>query len=252
MRWLFSDWLTAIHRSIRHTFRNVDSLITGLMLPIAILVLFVVVFGGAVDTGTDYVNYIVPGVIMVCIGYGSSTTAMIINRDMVGGLFDRFRTLPMARSSILVGHIIGSLARNLISTALVFVVAFAIGFRPNADALEWLAVAGLLALTILAFSWLSLIFGLIAKSVDAAGAIPFAVMFLPYISSAFVPLETLPNWLVGFAQHQPFTPIIETLRGLLIGTPIHDKALLAIVWSSGIMLASAAIALAVLKRKDKK
>lgn len=235
-------------RSIRHTFRNVDALITGIVLPVAILVLFVVIFGGAIDTGTSYVNYIVPGVILTCICYGASSTAMIVARDMTTGLFNRFRSLPIRLSSVLNGHVTGSMVRNSISTVLVFIAAFALGFRPNADPLEWLAVAGLLLLVIAAISWLSTIFGLLVKSIDAATGIAFSIMFLPYISSAFVPLNTLPSWLQGFAEHQPFTPIIETLRGLLIGTSTETWPI-AVAWSVGGLIVCYSIAIALLKMR---
>jgi len=221
-------------RSTRHTFRNVDSLITGIVLPVMIMVVFVVIFGGAVDTGTSYVNYIVPGVILTCIGFGSSSTAMIVARDMTGGLFNRFRSLPMSQISILIGHVNGSIIRNSISAVLVFAVAFALGFRPTADLIDWLSAAGLLLLVIMAISWVSAIFGLIVKSVDAASGVSFSIVFLPYISSAFVPLATLPLWIQGFAQNQPMTPIIDTLRGLLIGTSTNMWPR-AVIWSLAIL-----------------
>lgn len=240
--------LTMSRRSIRHTFRNVDALITGIMLPVAILVLFVVIFGGAIDTGTSYVNYIVPGVILTCVGYGASSTAMIVARDMTTGLFNRFRSLPISLSSVLIGHVVGSTVRNIISTILVFLVAFALGFRPNADLTEWLAVAGLLLLVIVAISWLATIFGLLVKSIDAASGISFSIMFLPYISSAFVPLHTLPSWLQGFAENQPFTPIIETLRGLLIGTSTETWPA-AVAWTVGVLVVTYFIAIALLRAR---
>ncbi|HEU5121973.1 MAG TPA: ABC transporter permease [Candidatus Saccharimonadales bacterium] len=235
-------------RSIRHTFRNVDALITGIMLPVAILVLFVVIFGGAIQTGTSYVNYIVPGVILTCVGYGASSTAMIVARDTTTGLFNRFRSLPIGLSSVLIGHVVGSMVRNSISTILVFAVALALGFRPNADLGEWLAVIGLLLLVIAAISWLAVIFGLLVKSIDAASGISFTIMFLPYISSAFVPLHTLPTWLKGFAEHQPFTPMIETLRGLLIGTSTETWPT-ALGWSAGILLLTYLLAILLLKMR---
>lgn len=247
MRYLH-NCLTMSRRSIRHTFRNIDALITSIMLPVAILVLFVVIFGGAIDTGTSYVNYIVPGVILTCIGYGASSTAMIVARDMTTGLFNRFRSLPINLSSVLIGHVVGSIVRNGISTVLVFLVAFALGFRPNADPGEWLAVIGLLLLVITAISWLATIFGLLVKSIDAASGISFTIMFLPYISSAFVPLHTLPAWLRGFAENQPFTPIIETLRGLLIGTSTETWPM-AITWSVGVLVVAYFVAITLLKMR---
>lgn len=248
---LLRDWTTAIGRSLRHTFRNVDSLVTSFVLPVMIMLLFVVVFGGAIATGTSYVNYIIPGVILTCVGYGSATTASIVNVDITKGLFMRFRTLPMARSSILVGHAIGSLVRNSIAAALVFLVALAIGFRPNASFLDWLMVAGLLALAILALTWIALIFGLLAKSAESAAASSFVLMFLPYFSSAFVPIETLPAWLQGYATHQPLTPIIETLRGLLIGTPIGNSGIQAVIWLLVIIALGMSIAVIIMRRKSR-
>lgn len=237
-------------RSVRHTFRNVDSLITGIVLPVAIMLLFVVIFGGAVNTGTEYVNYIVPGVILTCVGYGSSSTAMIVARDMTGGLFSRFRSLPMSQLSILVGHVNGSVVRNAMSAVIVFGVAFLLGFRPTADVMEWLQVAGLLLLVIVALSWLAAIFGLIVKSVDAAAGVSFGVMFLPYVSSAFVPLATLPVWIRGFAEHQPMTPIIDTLRGLLIGTSTTSWDA-AVLWTLAILAVSFGVSALLLRLRLK-
>lgn len=233
-------------RGVRHTFRNVDSLITGIALPVMIMALFVVIFGGAINTGIVYVNYTVPGVILTCVSYGSSTTAMIVARDMTGGLFNRFRSLPMSQMSILVGHVNGSIVRNSISSCLVFVVAFLLGFRPTAGVLEWLLAAGLLLLVISAISWLAAVFGLIVKSVDAAAGVTFGVMFLPYVSSAFVPLDTLPSWIRGFAEHQPMTPIIDTLRELLVGAS-PTMWLSAVVWTSCVLLTSYVAAALMLK-----
>lgn len=251
MYWFLRDCLTMTRRSVRHTFRNVDSLITGIMLPVAIMIIFVVIFGGAIDTGTSYVNYIVPGVILTCVAYGSSSTAMIVARDMTGGLFNRFRSLPMSQVSMIIGHVNGSVLRNAISSILVFGVAFLLGFRPTATFTEWLFIGGLLLLVIITISWMSSIFGLIVKSVDAAMGVSFGVMFLPYISSAFVPLTTLPSWIHGFAENQPMTPIIDTLRVLLIGTST-DKWELAVLWPLGVLVVSYVIAATVLRFRAKR
>lgn len=250
--WLASDWATAIQRSVRHTFRSVDALLTGLALPIVILLLFVTVFSGAVSTGTDYVNYIIPGVILTCVVQATSTTAMIVNNDMTGGLFNRFRTLPMARSAVLVGHIVGSVLRNGASAALVFVAALAVGFRPNADFFEWLAVAGLLILAMLALSWLSAIFGMLVKSIEVAASASFVILFLPYVSSAFVPAETLPTWIRGFAEHQPMTPLIDALRSLLIGTPMGNSLQLSLIWFGSITVVSTIAALIIYRAKGRR
>lgn len=224
-------------RSIKHTFRNIDSLITGIMLPVVMLLLFTIIFSGAVDTGQSYINYIVPGVILVCVAYGASSTAMIVAKDMTTGLFNRFRSLPISLSPVLVGHVVGSIIRNCIATVLVFAVAFMLGFRPTGDAVDWLIASALLLLIITAISWFSTILGMIVKSIDAASGISFSVTFLPYLSSAFVPLSTLPGWLQGFAEHQPFTAIIDTLRGLLTGVPT-DAMPAAFLWASVILIAS--------------
>lgn len=177
---------------------------------------------------------------------------MTVNGDMTGGLFNRFRTLPMARSSILIGRITGSVLRNSVSAALVFLMALAVGFRPNANFLEWLAVAGLLILAVLAFSWLSAIFGMLVKSIEVAASASFVVLFLPYLSSAFVPTETLPTWLRGFAEHQPLTPLIDALRSLLIGTPMGNSLQLALLWFGGITVVSTIAALMIYRAKGRR
>ena len=227
-------------RSARLSLRNVDALVTALALPIMLMLLFVYLFGGAIETGTAYVTYVVPGVIMLCAGFGSSLTAVAVTQDMTGGIIDRFRSMDVSGAAVLAGHVVASMARNLLSTVLVLAVAFAIGFRPHADAGQWLAAIGVLLLFVLAFSWLSAAAGLIARSAEAAGGFTFFVMFLPYPSSAFVPIETMPSWIHGFAEHQPYTPIIESMRGLLLGTPVGNAPWLAVAWSCGILAVAVA------------
>jgi ABC-2 type transport system permease protein len=231
-----------VGRSVRLSARNLDALLTSLMLPIILMLLFVYLFGGAIDTGTRYVTYVVPGVILLCAGFGASTTAVSVSLDMKNGIIDRFRAMDVRGAAVLAGHVAASVARNLASTLLVLGVAIAIGFRPNASPLDWLAAAGVLLLFILAISWLSAAFGLLAKSPEAAAGFTFLVMFLPYPSSAFVPIDTMPSWLHGFARHQPTTPVIETLRGLLVGTPVGSSAWPAVAWCGGITLVSVALA----------
>lgn len=248
MRQFIRDCLTMSQRSIRHTFRNADSLIASIALPVAIMLLFVIIFGGAISTGTSYVNYIVPGVILTCISFGSSNTAVIVARDMNGGLFNRFRSLPMSLSSVAVGHVMGSVARNSMAMVLVYIVALLLGFRPTASPPEWVSVIGLLLLVIMAINWLTTVFGLLVKNVDAASGMSFGLMFLPYVSSAFVPLSTLPIWLQGFAQQQPLTPIIDTLRGLLVGGPTHSWVA-AVVWPIGTIIVCHGLTVLLLKRK---
>ena len=237
----FADWAAMAGRSLRMARRNVDVLLTSLALPVLLMLLFVYLFGGAIQTGTRYVTYVVPGVLLLCAGFGASMTAVSVTTDMTGGIIDRFRSMDVTGPAILAGHVAASVVRNLASTVLVFGVAFLIGFRPNAGPLDWLAAAGVLLLFILAISWLSAAVGLLARSPEAAGGFSFLVMFLPYPSSAFVPVETMPTWLHGFATYQPVTPVIETLRGLLLGLPVGASPLRAVAWCLGILVASVAV-----------
>jgi ABC-2 type transport system permease protein len=247
--WRLNNAAVMSQRCVRHIVRHLDTLITSIVLPVVILLLFVFVFGGAINTGTAYINYVVPGILLLCAGFGSSSTAVAICNDMLGGIVDRFRSLPIASSSVLTGHVVASLVRNLISTCVVVLVALVIGFRPTAGPLAWLAALGILMLFVLAISWLSAVLGLLASSPDAASGFSFFMMFLPYISSAFVPTDTMPRFLRVFARHQPVTPVIETLRGLLLGTPIGNSAWFAIAWCLGITLVSFTIARALFNRR---
>ncbi|MPZ79618.1 MAG: ABC transporter permease [Actinophytocola sp.] len=227
-------------RSLRLSLRNMDALFTALFLPVMLMLLFVYLFGGAIETGTEYVTYVVPGVILLCAGFGSSLTAVAVTQDMNGGIMDRFRSMDIGGAAVLAGHVVASISRNLLSTVLVLAVAFLIGFRPQADPLDYLAAVGVLLLFVLAFSWVSAAVGLITRSAEAAGGFTFFVMFMPYPSSAFVPIDTMPSWIHGFAEHQPFTPVIESMRGLLLGTPIGDSAWLAAAWCGGILVVAVA------------
>jgi ABC-2 type transport system permease protein len=244
-----ADWLTMAGRGLRLTRRNLDAVLTSLALPVLLMLLFVYLFGGAIDTGTRYVTYVVPGVLLLCAGFGASMTAVGVTTDMTGGIIDRFRSMDVAGASVLAGHVAASVVRNLASTVLVFGVAFLIGFRPSAGALDWLAAAGILVLFIMAISWLSAAFGLLARTPEAAGGFTFLVMFLPYPSSAFVPIETMPGWLHAFAQNQPVTPVIETLRGLLLGLPVGSSPWKALAWSLGILVASMAVSGVLFRRR---
>jgi ABC-2 type transport system permease protein len=229
---------TMIGRSVRLTRRNVDAMITSLMLPVMLMLVFVYLFGGAIDTGTKYVTYVVPGVLLLCAGFGSSLTAVTVCTDMTNGIIDRLRSMDVGGAALITGHVVASTLRNLASTVLVFGVAFLIGFRPSAGPLDWLAALGVLLLFILALSWFSAAIGLLAKTPDAAGGYTFLIMFLPYASSAFVPVDTMPSWLHGFAHNQPVTPIIETMRGLLLDLPVGTNPARAIAWCSGIIAVS--------------
>ncbi|MGW4480728.1 ABC transporter permease [Rhodococcus triatomae] len=231
-----ADTAILLRRNLTHLLRSPDSVIMALALPIALMLLFVYVFGGAIDTGTDYLNYVVPGIILLCAAFGAATTAVSVCSDMTEGIVDRFRTLDIARSAFLTGHVLASVARNLITAALVIAVAIAMGFRPTSDPVRWAAMFALLALFLVALSYLSTALGLIARNPEAASGFTFVIMFIPYVSSAFVPAETMPTWLQGFAENQPVTPVIETVRGLLTDTEIGSNALLAVAWCSGIAL----------------
>jgi len=231
---------TMVTRCLRLGLRNVDGLITALALPVMLMLIFVYLFGGALHTGTTYVNYVVPGVLLVCLGFGTGTTAVTVSQDMNGCIIDRLRSMNTPATSLITGHVVASTLRNLISTALVFGVAFAIGFRPSAGALAWLAATGLLTLFIVALSWLAAAIGLLARSAEAAGGMTFLIAFLPYPSGAFVPVSTMPGWLQGFAAHQPASEVIDALRGLLLYGSAGSAAVPAVAWSLGIIAVSIA------------
>jgi ABC-2 type transport system permease protein len=231
-----------VGRSLRLASRNLDVLLTALILPVMLMVLFVYLFGGAIDTGTTYVTYVVPGVLLLCAGYGASLTAVSVSQDLTGGIIDRFRSLDVSGAALLAGHVVASVLRNLISTVLVLGVALLIGFRPSAGPLEWLAAAGILLVYILALSWLSAVVGLLARSPEAASGFSFFFLFLPYPSSAFVPINSMPSWIQGFAQHQPVTPVTETIRGLLVGTPVGSNPWIALAWCGAILFVSVVLA----------
>ncbi|RII13864.1 Daunorubicin/doxorubicin resistance ABC transporter permease protein DrrB [Streptomyces sp. YIM 130001] len=244
-----ADALVLTGRSVRLSRRNIDALITAVALPVILLLIFVYFFGGAINTGTRYVTYVVPGVLLLCAGYGSANTAMAVTEDLKGGIIDRFRSMDIGGTAILTGHVLASAARNLAATSLVFALAFAIGFRPAASAAAWFAAIGVLVAYILAISWLAATAGLIAKSPEAAGGFTFFMSFLPYPSPAFVPTHTLPSWLQGFAEHQPVAPVIESLRGLLLGQQVGHTPWVALAWCAGIAAAAIAGAALLFRRR---
>jgi ABC-2 type transport system permease protein len=236
-------------RSLRLTRRQLDALLMSLMLPIMLMIVFVYLFGGAIQTGTKYVTYVVPGVMLLCAGFGSATTAVSVTNDLSGGIIDRFRSMDISGTAVLNGHVVASAVRNLASTVVVFGVAFLIGFRPHAGAAAWLAAIGVLLAFVLAISWLAAAFGVLAKTPEAAGGFSFFVMFVPYASSAFVPIDTMPSWLHGFARNQPVTPVIETVRALLLDQPVGDSAWLALTWCGGLLVGSIALAAVFFRRR---
>lgn len=231
------DSVTMLDRNIRHTLRSPDTMIMTIALPVMILLMFVYVFGGAMRVDGAYIDYVVPGIILLCAGFGASTTAVALSTDLAEGIVDRFRAMAIARSAVLTGHVVESVLRNLVTSAVVIGVAVVLGFRPTTDPVRWLGVAGVLAMFVFALSWLSAALGMVARNPEAANGFTFFFMFLPYVSSAFVPTSTMPTWLHAFAENQPVTPVIETMRGLLMGTPIGDSGLLAVLWCGGIAVA---------------
>jgi ABC-2 type transport system permease protein len=236
-------------RALRLSSRNIDAMITALALPIMLMLMFVYLFGGAIHTGTAYVTYVVPGVLLLCAGFGAASTAVTVSNDMNGGIIDRLRSMDVGGAAFLSGHVVASVARNAVSTLLVLGVGLLIGYRPHAGPLGWLGAAGMLLLFVTAVSWLAAVVGLVARSPEAAGGFSFLVMFLPYPSSAFVPVSTMPSWLHGFAEHQPTTPVIETLRSLLAGTAVGSSAWTAVCWCAAILLLSVAASGAVFARR---
>jgi ABC-2 type transport system permease protein len=239
-----SDSRAMTGRCLRRSLRDPEAFFTALTLPIVLLLLFVYVFGGALSAGGGYVNYIVPGLIVLCAGFGAGTTAVAVATDMSNGIVDRVRSMPVFGSSLLVGHVVASLARNLVATALVIAAGLLIGWRPTASALDWLAALGMVLLFITAISWLAAAVGLLARSAEAATAFTIVLMFVPYVSTAFVPADTMPTALADFARHQPFTPIIETMRGLWMGStstgaPVGREAAIAVIYCVAILAISA-------------
>ncbi|GMK47122.1 MULTISPECIES: ABC transporter permease [Paenibacillus] len=246
----FIDISVMLGRSMRHIFRSMDTIITVTITPIAMMLLFVYVFGGAIKTGTDnYVNYLLPGILLMAIASGIAYTAFRLFTDVQKGIFQRFHTMPISRSALLWGHVLTSLVSNAISVAVIILVALIMGFRSSAGVLPWLAVAGILALFTLALTWVAAIAGLSAKTVDGASAFSYPLIFLPFISSAFVPTESMPTVVRVFAENQPVTSIVESIRALLAGQPLHNDIWIALAWCVGIMLVAYVFAMRVYKKK---
>jgi ABC-2 type transport system permease protein len=233
----FEDTAVLTGRTMRHVTRSLDTIITTAITPIAIMLLFVYVFGGAIDTGSvRYVNYMLPGILLITIASGISYTAFRLFTDIRGGIFERFQSMPIARSGVLWAHVLTSLVANAVSLVLVVGVALLMGFRSGAGALAWLAAAGILLLFTLALTWVAVIPGLTAKSVDGASAFSYPLIFLPFISSAFVPTGTMPGPVRAFADHQPVTSIVNTIRDLFTQRPVGTDIWIALAWCLGILV----------------
>lgn len=246
----FSDMCVMLGRSMCHIFRSMDTIITVTITPIAMMLLFVYVLGGAIETGTNnYVNYLLPGILLIAIASGISYTAYRLFMDMKSGIFERFHSMPIAKSSALWGHVLTSLISNAISVVVIVIVALIMGFRSSAGVLSWLAVAGILALFTLALTWIAAIAGLSAKSVDGAGAFSYPLIFLPFISSAFVPTNSMPGPVRAFAENQPVTSIVDAIRSLLTQQPVDNDIWIALAWCFGILIVAYIFAMRVYKRK---
>lgn len=245
-----SDTMVMSGRCTRHAFRSMDTLITVIATPIMMMLMFVYVFGGAIDTGSiNYINFVVPGIVIMCIATGTAYSAMRLNNDMTKGIIDRFRSMPIAKSSILAAHVLTSVVFNAFSIVLVMLSALLMGFRTHAGITEWLVVIGILLLFTLAMTWISMMFGLLANSVEGAVAYSYLFLFLIFLSSAFVPIKSMHGIVRSFAENQPMTPIIETIRSLLTGVPAGNSALISVLWCSGMLIASYIAAIQIYKHK---
>jgi ABC-2 type transport system permease protein len=249
-RHFFSDAAVLTGRSLRHITRSLDTIITTTMMPIAFMLLFVYVFGGAIESGSDsYVAYLLPGILIITIASGISYTAFRLFLDMQSGIFERFQSLPIARSSVLWAHVLTSLVANLTSLVVVVLVALLIGFRSQAGILAWLAVAGILVLFTFALTWIAVIPGLAAKSVDGASAFSYPLIFLPFVSSAFVPTDTMPGPVRAFAENQPVTSIVNAIRDLFTRRPVGSEIWIALAWCVGTLIVAYILAMLTYRRR---
>lgn len=249
---VIADTATLTGRSLRHILRSPDTIITTAVTPIALMLLFVYVLGGAIDIGQasgSYIDYMLPGILLITIASGIAYTSYRLFLDLQGGIFERFQSMPIARSASLWAHVLTSLVANLISIVLVVGVALLMGFRSSADVLQWLAVLGILVLFILALTWVAVIAGLAAKTVDGASAFSYPLIFLPFISSAFVPTDSMPAPVAWFAENQPVTPIVDSIRALLAGEAPAGDLWIALAWMAGILVVAYVAAMAMYRRR---
>ena len=250
MTHFFGDTAVLTGRSLRHITRSMDTIITTTIMPIAFMLLFVYVFGGAINSGsTSYVTYLLPGILLITVASGIAYTAFRLFMDMQSGIFERFNSMPIARSSVLWAHVLTSLVANVISLVVVVLVALVMGFRSGAGVLAWLAVAGILVLLTLALTWLAVIPGLTAKTVDGASAFSYPLIFLPFISSAFVPTATMPGPVRWFAENQPVTSIVNSIRDLFTSQPVGTDIWVALAWCVAILIVAYVFAMITYRRK---
>ncbi|SDM01553.1 ABC transporter permease [Nonomuraea jiangxiensis] len=247
----FGDTTVLLGRSLRHITRSPDTIITTAIMPIAMMLMFVYVFGGAIRTGSDtsYVNYMLPGILLITVASGIAYTAYRLFMDMQGGIFERFQSMPTARSSVLWAHVLTSLVANLVSLVVVMLVALLMGFRSSAGVLAWLSVAGILILFTLALTWIAVIPGLSAKTMEGASAFSYPLIFLPFLSSAFVPTDTMPGPLRVFAEYQPVTSIVNAIRALFAEQPVNTDIWIALAWCVGILIVAYGFAMNTYRRK---
>ncbi|KRF02673.1 ABC transporter permease [Nocardioides sp. Soil777] len=243
------DTTVLLERSLRHILRSPDTIITTAVTPIAMLLLFVYVFGGAIEVEGAYVDYLLPGILLITVASGIAYTAFRLFTDVSSGIFERFQSMPVARSAVLWGHVLTSVVANLVSLVLVVLVAVAMGFRTGAGLLSWLAVLGILVLFTLALTWLAVIPGLTAKTVDGVSGFSYPLIFLPFISSAFVPTEGMPAPVQWFAEHQPVTPIVNTIRNLFAEQPVGTEGWIAVTWCVGLLVVAQALAMRTYRRR---
>jgi ABC-2 type transport system permease protein len=250
--YFLTDTAALTGRTLRHVTRSVDTIITTAVVPIAMMLLFVYVFGGAIDTGpVDYVDYMLPGILLITVASGISYTAFRLFTDMQEGIFERFQSMPVARSGLLWAHVVTTLVATMISLAVVIAVAFAMGFRTGAGSLAWLAVAAILVLFTVALTWLAVIPGLSATTIEGASAFSYPLIFLPFLSSAFVPTDTMPGPVRWFAENQPVTSIVDTIRNLFAEQPVGSDVWVALGWCVGLLVVSYTLAMATYRRKTR-
>jgi ABC-2 type transport system permease protein len=251
--YVVGDTAVMLKRSLRHILRSPDTIITTAVTPIAMLLLFVYVFGGSIDTGSGpgekYVSYLLPGILLITVASGVAYTSYRLFLDLQSGIFERFQSMPIARSAALWGHVLTSLVANFISLALVVLVALAMGFRSGAGVLAWLAVVGILVIFTLALTWLAVIAGLAAKTTDGAGGFAYPLLFLPFLSSAFVPTENMPGPVRWFAENQPVTSIVNTIRNLYAEQPVGNDIWIALAWCVGLLVLAYVLAMRTYRRK---
>ena len=248
--YVLNDTTVLLKRSLRHILRSPDTIITTAVTPVAMLLLFVYVFGSAIQVDADnYVDYLLPGILLITIASGIAYTAFRLFTDVSGGMFERFQSMPIARSALLWGHVLTSVVANFVSLVLVVLVALAMGFRTGAGVVAWLEVLGLLVLFTLALTWLAVIPGLTATSVDGVSGFSYPLIFLPFISSAFVPTDTMPGPVRAFAENQPVTSIVNTIQDLFAGQPVGNDIWVALAWCLGLLVAAYLVALSTYRRR---